>query len=87
MPPTSGPKNSGGVTPMILNGTRSIAIDCPIASRAPPNCRCQKPKLMTATGPSGPPPRVSSREVNVRPIIALTPITSKNAPLAQSPGT
>ena len=39
--PTSDPKNSGGVTPTIVNGTRSTKSDRPIASAAPPNCRCQ----------------------------------------------
>ncbi len=41
--PTSVPKNSGGVTPTTLKGTRSTVMDRPIASGAPPNRRCQKP--------------------------------------------
>ena len=40
--PTSTPKKSGGVTPTIVNGTRSTVSDRPIASAAPPNRRCQK---------------------------------------------
>ena len=42
---------------------------------------------MTATGPSGPPPRRSSASVNVRPRIAGTPSVSKKRPLAHSPST
>jgi len=30
------------VTPTIVYGVFSIVIDLPIASPAPPNCRCQK---------------------------------------------
>ncbi len=42
---------------------------------------------MTATGPSGPPPRASSAGVNVRPSIAGTPSVSNMPPLAQMPST
>ena len=42
---------------------------------------------MTATGPSGPPPRTSSASVNVRPSIAGTPSVSNIRPLAQMPST
>jgi hypothetical protein len=41
--PTSTPKNCGGVTPMIVNGTRSTVSVRPIASAAPSKRRCQKP--------------------------------------------
>jgi hypothetical protein len=39
--PTSGPKNSGGVTPTIVNGTLLMRSDRPSTSTAPPNRRCQ----------------------------------------------
>ena len=41
----------------IVNGTFSRVTVRPIAAAAPSNCRSQNPWLMTATGPSGPPPR------------------------------
>ena len=41
--PTSTPKNCGGVTPMIVNGTCSTVSVRPIASAAPSKRRCQKP--------------------------------------------
>jgi hypothetical protein len=39
--PISDPKNSGGMMPTIVNGTRSTAIDCPTALAAAPKRRCQ----------------------------------------------
>ena len=39
--PTSTPKNPGGVTPTIVNGTRSTVSDRPMTSAAPPKRRCQ----------------------------------------------
>ncbi len=55
--PTSAPKNSGGITPTTVNGTFSRVTVRPIAVAAPSKCRSQNRWLMTATGPSGPPPR------------------------------
>ncbi len=52
------------------------------AETAPPQV-CQ---LMTATAPSGPPPRTSSAGVNVLPMTAGTPSVSKKFPLANEPG-
>ena len=40
--PTSVPKKSGGITPTIVNGTRSIVCVLPMTSAEPPNRRCQK---------------------------------------------
>ena len=85
--PIWGPMNSGGVTPMIVNGTLFRLMVRPMASAAPPNWRCQKAWLITATVESAPPPRRSFAVVNVLPRIALTPNTSKNSPLAHSPST
>ena len=42
---------------------------------------------MTATGPSGPPPRRSSSREKTRPSSGRTPSTSKYPPLAQTPST
>jgi hypothetical protein len=39
--PITGPKNDGGVTPTMVNGTRSSVIGEPIAVAAPPKRRCQ----------------------------------------------
>jgi hypothetical protein len=36
------PKKSGGITPTIVNGTRSIVCILPMTSGEPPNRRCQK---------------------------------------------
>ncbi len=41
--PTSAPKNSGGVTPTIVNGTRSMTSGVPMTSAAPPKRRCHSP--------------------------------------------
>ena len=60
--PTSTPKKCGGVTPTMVKGTRSTVSERPMTSALPPNRRCQKPWLMTATGPSGPPPGWSSAD-------------------------
>jgi hypothetical protein len=79
--PTSVPKKSGGVTPTIVKGTRSTVIDLPMTFAAPPKRRCQKLYPITATGPSGPPPRRSSDGFSVRPSNADTPSTSKYEPL------
>jgi hypothetical protein len=40
--PTSAPKNDGGATPTIVNGTRSTVRRRPIAAGDPPKRRCQK---------------------------------------------
>ncbi len=85
--PTSTPKNPGGVTPTIVNGTRSTTSGVPTTFAAPPKRRCHSPSLMTTTGPSGPPPRTSSAAVNVRPSRAGTPSVVKNSPLVTSPST
>ena len=83
--PTSAPKNSGGMTPTTVNGTFSSVTVRPSAVVAPSKYLSQNPWLMTATGPSRPPPRWSSASENVRPTSADTPRVSKNEPLARNP--
>jgi len=48
--PTSTPKNSGGVTPMMVNGVPEIEMLLPRTFGASPKRRFQYPKLMVATG-------------------------------------
>ena len=80
--------NSGGVTPMIVNGTRLRVMDRPMTSAAPPNLPLPEGVADDGDGGLGAAAAaIVRRGVNVRPRMAGTPRTSKNSPLAHRPST
>ena len=73
--PTSTPKNSGGVIPMMVNGTPEIEMALPRTAGVCPNRRFQYPWLIIATGwPFG---IRSSSTLMLLPAAGLTPSNEK----------
>jgi hypothetical protein len=68
------PKNSGGVTPTIINGTPAMVIFLFTTDRSPPNLRRQKPSPITHTGAAS--GRLSA-STNNRPTEAWIPSVEK----------
>ena len=65
--PATMPVKPGGVTPTIVNGTRSTRTVRPITAGSPPKRRFQQASLITATAPAAPPPTRSSEGSKRRP--------------------
>ena len=82
--PGSMPSNPRAVTPIIIAGVPLTESGWPRALRSPPNTRCQKPYVRTAT--AGASARSSSGTIE-RPMLKLTPRPRRKLPETKSPGT